>query len=579
MVQAQEGNTAAAINKLESLQDKYPNHAAISEALAIAYAQHGNYLLSSNYYQKAARLSPDKLHLLKLSAEGQIKANRLEDAASRLKEYLETFPEDGATWLDLGRIQFGLNQKELAINSLMRGILLTNRENQKAQDHQMLGELYLEMRDFAQADYYLNSGLSLATDKTTEGQILAGLVQSSVAQEDWDVADLFLKRIEATQPELLATNEVKKLLETVKGVLELRDEGGTETVKVTITKPAPVEPSGKSEPTGSEDASLNNSPSLAPPAAEHESVGTDDTAPVVVVEPPEEEPQADKAAVDTTLVPAVATDAGPSEVMGEPELSQETSVAGSAPVEAASEVVIASISGGVAPMTNAVDVPGQTASKSEADSPLGNEITEPKPAVGSGLVITNEDSANDEKIADGEHPLKENPTADEPLPEALDPYEAPENEAELLLIQAQQAIADGNVSTAIRMAWDSVNKRPENPAGWFILSRAYVKFGQNLNAESAALEAMRLNPRNKKIVLNYLGILQRSRGANRFHEELLKAYQRFSTDPDFVLALARSYARIKNDPENAAALYRRFLDLAPDHQKAAEVRQEASFVE
>ena len=103
VVQAQEGNTAAAINKLESLQDKYPNHAAISEALAIAYAQHGNYLLSSNYYQKAARLSPDKLHLLKLSAEGQIKANRLEDAASRLKEYLETFPEDWGNLAGFGK--------------------------------------------------------------------------------------------------------------------------------------------------------------------------------------------------------------------------------------------------------------------------------------------------------------------------------------------------------------------------------------------------------------------------------------------------------------------------------------------
>ena len=232
VAQAQEGNTAAAINKLESLQDKFPSNADIAEALAIAYGEHGNYLLSSNYYQKSARLSPEKRHLLKLSAEGQIKAGRLQDAASRLQAYLETFPEDGETWLNLGRIQFDLDQKDEAIDSLSRGLLLTDREDQVAEDYYQVGSLYLDLRDFSQADYYLNNALTLSENETVAGQVLMGLVKSSVEQEDWDVADIFLKRIASTQAELLNTNEVKSLMETVRQIMELRDNGATESTVV-----------------------------------------------------------------------------------------------------------------------------------------------------------------------------------------------------------------------------------------------------------------------------------------------------------------------------------------------------------
>ena len=214
----------------------------------------------------------------------------------------------------------------------------------------------------------------------------------------------------------------------------------------------------------------------------------------------------------------------------------------------------------------AIETETETESESESD---GDEVE-----VGDRDLVSESDSS---ALEDGSSEAVSSDTEIDSEP--FEPYDAPRNEAELLLIQAQQAIADGEIPSAIRMSWDSINQRPENPAGWFILSRAYVKFNQNLNAESAALEAMRLNPKNKKIALNYLGILQRSRGSDRFHVELLNVYQRFSTDPDFVLALARSYARIKNDPQNSAALYRRFFDLSPEDPRAAEVRQEASFVE
>lgn len=105
VAQAKDGNIAGAINKLESLQDKFPENADVAEGLGIVYQERGNPILASNYYQKAVRLSPEKKYLLLNSAQTLFVASMKEDAAKQLQEYLESFPEDGDSWLFLGQIQ------------------------------------------------------------------------------------------------------------------------------------------------------------------------------------------------------------------------------------------------------------------------------------------------------------------------------------------------------------------------------------------------------------------------------------------------------------------------------------------
>lgn len=567
VVEAQQGNSSSAINRLESLQDTHPDHPEIAEALAIAYEVHGNYLLASNYYQKAARLAPDKRHLLKASAKGQIQAGRLEDAAQRLVSYLESFPEDGETWLELGRIRHQIQPDERAADALTRGILLTDPGAKQASDFQKLGSLYLRLKDFASADYYLNQALVLSEQEpSVQSQVLVDLAKSSAEQSDWDVADLFLKRIASSFPEMLATAEVQQLQETVKQILELRQQDALPSVEVTAALQE-----GESE----EDASMaEDSVSVQAESEDEGRIGdaentkAHDLESEQAMELEQASPASDVATSEDSEDPSDLEEPLPLE-SGSPEVAEE-SPGQAEPESELPEPELAALGG--ESLQAEADLPpgdsGETPDGAEVDlsgTPESDvsESLEPGDALG--------DAAED---AVG---LEDQPSLQEA---ELEPYEAPENEAELLLIQAQQALAEGNAAAAIRMAWDSVHRRPENPSGWFILSRAYVDFGQNLNAESAALEALRINPKNKKIVLNYLGILQRSRDAQRFHEELLKAYQRFPSDPDFVLALARSYARIQNDPANAAALYRRFFDLAPeDAPNLAAIREESSLVQ
>ena len=488
VAQAKAGDTATAINKLETLQSKYPQNADVAEALGVVYEVKGNAMLASNYFQKAARLAPEKKNLLLDAARELNKASMNQDAAKQLKEYLESFPEDGESWLFLGHLQFSLQQKTESIDSLTRGILLTDPKDHTAKDHLMLGSLYLQTDDFPQADYYLNKAITLANDPKVEAQALLALVQSSIRQEDWDVADVFLKRLESTDPETYASGPAKQLLQRVLAAQRSRS---------------------------------------------------------ILYPEPKAEPEAGKVSEEPAEVTSEPKDA---EAVEQPEITEP--VAEEMPEEAAPA------------SDETVSSEGQVQSET-------SENVEEQP----------EEALSEDEIQESPEEAILESTEEEPVSEPLNAYKPPENEAELLLVNSRQLIVEKQYAKAIRMTWDSINSKPESPAAWFMLSRAYAGYGQYLNAEAAALESMRLNPNNKKIVMNYLGVLQHSESPERFHHELLKIYQRFNKDPDFILALARSYARIMNDPENASVLYRRFLELEPDHQKASEVRAEIPFVE
>jgi tetratricopeptide (TPR) repeat protein len=148
-----------------------------------------------------------------------------------------------------------------------------------------------------------------------------------------------------------------------------------------------------------------------------------------------------------------------------------------------------------------------------------------------------------------------------------------------LVEKTRLAILEGKYPDAIRLAWDAINRKSDEPASWFLLSYAYLKHGQYLNAETAALEAKRINPKNKTILMHYLAVTQKSQSPARFHDEVIKAYRDYPGEPELILALARSYARIRNDLNNSAAMYRKYLERAPEGPKKEAVARELKMVE
>ncbi|MDP4610972.1 MAG: hypothetical protein NWT02_07275, partial [Opitutales bacterium] len=134
-----------------------------------------------------------------------------------------------------------------------------------------------------------------------------------------------------------------------------------------------------------------------------------------------------------------------------------------------------------------------------------------------------------------------------------------------LIQAADQATADRNYKLAISSYWQVLGSANDRDDIWNLLSRAYLIDGQFKNAETTALEAIRIAPREIKYTLAYLRVAQRSKTPSEFLTELKTAHDRFPRSPEVTLSLARGYERIAEDTVAAASLYRQFIELAPGH--------------
>jgi tetratricopeptide (TPR) repeat protein len=160
----------------------------------------------------------------------------------------------------------------------------------------------------------------------------------------------------------------------------------------------------------------------------------------------------------------------------------------------------------------------------------------------------------------------------EPEPTALSTSIRPLT-VEELLADAENATLDRDFKSAIRKYWTAIGIANNRAEVWNLLSRAYLVDGQLNNAETTALEAVRLEPRQVNYTLDYLRVAQRSQAPEDFLAELETAYARFPTSPEITLSIARGHERISQDRPTARNLYLRFIDIAPNHPLIPEAQK------
>lgn len=134
-----------------------------------------------------------------------------------------------------------------------------------------------------------------------------------------------------------------------------------------------------------------------------------------------------------------------------------------------------------------------------------------------------------------------------------------------LVTEAESATLDRNFKRAIAIYWQALGRANNRADIWSLLSQVYIIDGQSKNAETTALEAIRLSPGNISYTLDYLRVVQRTKAPADFLAELETAYDRFPRSPEIALSLARAYERISQNNTAADALYSRFIELAPNH--------------
>ncbi|PDH28388.1 MAG: hypothetical protein CNC89_04835 [Puniceicoccaceae bacterium MED-G31] len=149
-------------------------------------------------------------------------------------------------------------------------------------------------------------------------------------------------------------------------------------------------------------------------------------------------------------------------------------------------------------------------------------------------------------------------------------FTPPKPNFETLISNARNAQFEGNYIKSIRFYWQALGQANNNPEIWDELSEVYLLDNQLANAETTALEAIRLSPSEIKYTINYLRVAQRNKPSNQFLAELETAYDRFPKNADIALSLARAYDKIANNSTAAGFMYNRFLEISPSHPLRAE---------
>lgn len=222
------------------------------------------------------------------------------------------------------------------------------------------------------------------------------------------------------------------------------------------------------------------------------------------------------------------------------------------------------------------------AQQAEENSPTENSTTEMENTVTESKASLSEEVATAEALAFApaieyyQAPAEETPDTTESQmadtstnnndPETIAPTSpSPAERITDIMAQAEQAEIDNDHKRAIELYWEAIAIDNQSAAIWSQLAQAYRMDQQLKNAESTALEAIRLATNNINYTLDYLRIVQNSKAPKAFLVELETAYARFPLSPEITLSLARAYQRMSTDKDAARQFFQRFIDIAPAH--------------
>lgn len=130
--------------------------------------------------------------------------------------------------------------------------------------------------------------------------------------------------------------------------------------------------------------------------------------------------------------------------------------------------------------------------------------------------------------------------------------------------EARQAFLNRQYLETIQLARAAIKENSQNAEAWRLSSQAHFQIGETREAEMTILEALRHDPDNLEIRMDYLRVARETLDPKRYLEELENAREKFPEAVDLVWELARRYHLIERMPVTAGILYRQVLELTPE---------------
>jgi len=525
-----EGANAEALTILEDLATQYPDDIKILKSIGQIYAADGDASMASLFLEQAYLQSPDDTELLFQTYQTLEAANQ---PAGHLLEKLATQAPEAMTpdlWIRLGQVRLAENKVQPVLDAYLKGVDPEKRKP-SAETAAAIGQLFVKVGNLPQAEAWLE----MAADNDDDNALTAlfGLLEINLRQKDWTGAEASIAQLDKQFPGAVEASQWQQARQELTRWRKAQDEMKAKFAKAEAAKKA------------------TEAKAAAEAAALTETADTDD---------------ADS--------PETPTTEGKAQIIADMEAAEAMADTPAIEIEESDVILIEDSSA------------GESTSKAIAFDPnIAIEPADPE--------ITFEISYDQAPLAEETTYTVDTTTPIEPAPapvvEASPGFEAfPgfEDETPLapvrpsgrpqtieeLMADAETATLDRDYKSAIRKYWAAISIANNRAGIWNLLSRAYLIDGQLNNAETTALEAVRLEPRQVAYTLDYLRVAQRSKAPADFLAELETAYARFPSSPEITLSLARGHERISKDGGTARNLYLRFIDIAPNHPLIPEAR-------
>ncbi len=513
------GAHAKALKILEDLAAQYPNDIEILNSFGQIYSAEGDATMAAFFLEQACLQSPEDTELLFQTYQSLEAANQ---PAGHLLEKLSTQAPETMTpelWVRLGQIRQADNQLQPALDAYLQGVD-PDKKKPAPETAVAIGQLFVKVDNLAQAETWLT--IAADNDDPYALSALFGLLEINLRQKDWQGAEGNIAQLDKQFPGAIEASQWKEARQELARWRKAQDE-----MKAKLAK-------AKAEKKAAEVLAKAATEAAAP--SETKTAKTDTAAPEgkaqVIADL-----EAAEAMIDTPAIEIKSTEEADvviSEKSEETDSGKAISFDPNIAIEPADPRITVGVNYDQAPVAE------------ETSYSVDHTATiDPDPAV-----------------AEIEDELQLNPVRPSERPRTI----------EELMADAETATVDRDYKLAIRKYWAVISIANNRADIWNLLSRAYLIDGQLKNAETTALEAVRLEPREVAYTLDYLRVTQRSKEPSDFLTELETAYNRFPSSPEITLSLARAHERISKQTDTARTLYLRFIDIAPNHPLVPEAR-------
>ena len=198
-----ENHIDQALRQLEILDKKYPNNAAVIEALAFAYARKPDPAMAAFYFDALLRLDPERTDMLLYSARAHTDSQDWASASNAYQQYLKESPNDVAAWKALGNTYLQQNQLQAAAESLTKVIEL-QRTKAKPEDTLKIAHIYHNINQPDTAQVWYQETIALSPNQAQlYAQAHLGLLEIALANKQWSQAEVYIEQIDQSAPAVL----------------------------------------------------------------------------------------------------------------------------------------------------------------------------------------------------------------------------------------------------------------------------------------------------------------------------------------------------------------------------------------